>query len=417
MTSAGSASTQPVQHRHDRAAADAAGRPAGLDALLPIFDRDEVAIIVDGDAVRRPDHPHRPDQPSAATRNDHDADPPEPAGLRHPHDPRRPEPRPDDRRGHDADLRHLDLRAGEPGRAQGLRLCAQPEPDALAPSSAASPTWRAAPQASPSPRAWRRSPPCWNCSTPARTSSRRDDLYGGTFRLLERVRKRSAGLRRQLRRSHRPRTRVEAAIRPETRMLWVETPTNPLLQAGRPRGRRAALAQAPGHPDRCADNTFASPCVQRPLELGFDIVVHSTTKYLNGHSDMVGGVAVVGEQRASWPSSWRFLQNAVGAHRRAVRQLPGAARPEDAGAAHGAALRERRWRSPRWLEAQPRRASASSIPACQAIRSTRSAKRQMNGFGGMVSVDARTAASPAASASSSAAQSSRWPKASAASKA
>ena len=94
-----------------------------------------------------------------------------------------------------------------------------------------------------------------------------------------------------------------------------------------------------------ADNTFASPCVQRPLELGFDLVVHSTTKYLNGHSDVVGGVAVVGDDD-ELREQLAFLQNAVGAIAGPVRQLPRAARHQDAGAAHGAPLRQRAARSP-----------------------------------------------------------------------
>ena len=136
-----------------------------------------------------------------------------------------------------------------------------------------------------------------------------DDLYGGTFRLFERVRRRSAGLTFSfVDMSDFP--SIEAALTPDTKMIWVETPTNPLLRLAdlesiaRLARRRNILA--------VADNTFASPYVQRPLELGFDIVVHSTTKYLNGHSDMVGGVAVVGENR-DIAERLKFLQNAVGA--------------------------------------------------------------------------------------------------------
>ena len=105
---------------------------------------------------------------------------------------------------------------------------------------------------------------------------------------------------------------VEAAIRPETKLLWVETPTNPLLQLVDLEAIAGARAGA-RHAARVADNTFASPYVQRPLELGFDIVVHSTTKYLNGHSDMVGGVVGGRATTTSCASSSRFLQNAVGA--------------------------------------------------------------------------------------------------------
>ena len=134
------------------------------------------------------------------------------------------------------------------------------------------------------------------------------DLYGGTYRLLENVRKRSAG--HQV--SFVDLTRTEAlaaAIRPNTRLIWVETPSNPLLQLVDLEAV-AATARARGLISVC-DNTFATPFVQRPLEHGFDIVVHSTTKYLNGHSDSLGGAAVV---RTDSPLAERlaYLQNALG---------------------------------------------------------------------------------------------------------
>lgn len=135
-----------------------------------------------------------------------------------------------------------------------------------------------------------------------------DDLYGGTLRLFERVRRRSSGLQLSLVDMTDP-AAVEAAIRPDTRLIWVETPTNPMLKlvdlaAIAAIGRRHGVWTA-------ADNTFASPFVQRPLDFGFSAVVHSTTKYLNGHSDVIGGVAIVGEDR-ELAERLRFLQNAVG---------------------------------------------------------------------------------------------------------
>jgi cystathionine beta-lyase/cystathionine gamma-synthase len=136
-----------------------------------------------------------------------------------------------------------------------------------------------------------------------------DDLYGGTRRLFERVRKRSAGLNATYV-DLSDTAALEAAIRPDTRLVWVETPTNPLLKLV-DLTRVAAIARARGIL-AVADNTFASPWIQRPLEHGFDVVVHSTTKYLNGHSDMVGGVAIVG-QNAELGERLAFLQNAVGA--------------------------------------------------------------------------------------------------------
>ncbi|MBO1905044.1 cystathionine gamma-synthase [Microvirga sp. 3-52] len=135
-----------------------------------------------------------------------------------------------------------------------------------------------------------------------------DDLYGGTRRLFERVRRRSAGLDITYVDLGNP-DAVKAALRPNTKLVWVETPTNPLLKLA---DLEAIAAATRGHGTwLVADNTFASPYVQRPLEFGFDIIVHSTTKYLNGHSDMVGGVVIVG-QNQEVREKIAFLQNAVG---------------------------------------------------------------------------------------------------------
>jgi len=136
-----------------------------------------------------------------------------------------------------------------------------------------------------------------------------DDLYGGTYRLLTRVREKSAGLKVSYV-DMRDVKNIEAALTKNTRLIWVETPTNPLLRladldaVGALARRRKILS--------CVDNTFASPYVQRPLEHGFDLVMHSATKYLNGHSDMVGGVIVAGAD-AELGKHMGFLQNAVGA--------------------------------------------------------------------------------------------------------
>jgi cystathionine gamma-lyase len=135
-----------------------------------------------------------------------------------------------------------------------------------------------------------------------------DDIYGGTFRLFDRVRRRSANLEF----SYVDASNLEdllGAIRANTRLIWIETPSNPLLKLadlaaiakiGKQRGILCA-----------ADNTFATPFVQQPLTMGFDIVVHSVTKYLNGHSDMIGGIAVVGSRR-DIAEQMQFLQNAIG---------------------------------------------------------------------------------------------------------
>ena len=136
-----------------------------------------------------------------------------------------------------------------------------------------------------------------------------NDLYGGTFRLFERVRKRSAGLDFTFL-DLSDADRLRSAITPRTRMVWIETPSNPLLQLVDLRAV-AAIAREHNLLTVC-DNTFATPWIHRPIEYGFDIAVHSATKYLNGHSDIVGGIAVVGNN-PGLAERLKFLQNAVGA--------------------------------------------------------------------------------------------------------
>ena len=208
-----------------------------------------------------------------------------------------------------------------------------------------------------------------------------DDLYGGSYRLMQRVRTRSAGLTFSFVDMTDP-AAIEAAIRPETKMIWVETPTNPTLRLV---DLAAAAAVAKKHDlISVADNTFASPWVQRPLEHGFDLVLHSTTKYLNGHSDMVGGVVAVGENQAI-EEQMRFLQNAVGA----------VSGPFDSFLAlrglKTLALRMERHcqsalRIARWLEARDDVARVI-YPGLESHPQHALAKRQMNGFGGIISVD------------------------------
>jgi cystathionine gamma-lyase len=135
------------------------------------------------------------------------------------------------------------------------------------------------------------------------------DLYGGSYRLFENVRKRSAGHDVSFVDLTNP-AALEAAIRPNTRLVWVETPTNPLLKIV-DLSAVAAVARKHGLISVC-DNTFATPFIQRPLEHGIDIVVHSATKYLNGHSDSIGGVAVVGSN-SGLKDRLAYLQNALGA--------------------------------------------------------------------------------------------------------
>ena len=136
-----------------------------------------------------------------------------------------------------------------------------------------------------------------------------DDLYGGSFRLFERVRRRSAGLDFSFVDMTDP-AAFEAALTAKTKLVWIETPTNPLLKIV---DIAAISAIARRHGALVVvDNTFASPILQRPLEHGADIVMHSATKYLNGHSDMVGGMVVVGDD-ADLAERVAFLQNSAGA--------------------------------------------------------------------------------------------------------
>jgi cystathionine gamma-lyase len=208
-----------------------------------------------------------------------------------------------------------------------------------------------------------------------------DDLYGGTYRLFERVRRRAAGLDFSFVDMSDP-AAVEAAMRPNTRMIWVETPTNPTLKLA-DLAAIAAIGRKHGA-IVVADNTFASPYVQRPLELGVDMVMHSATKYLNGHSDVVAGAIVVGDN-PDLAAQMKFLQNSVGA----------VLGPQDSFLAlrglKTLALRMERHCSSalkvaRWLEAH--KAVARVIyPGLESHPQHELAKRQMlGGFGGIVTV-------------------------------
>ena len=207
-----------------------------------------------------------------------------------------------------------------------------------------------------------------------------DDLYGGSYRLFERVRRRSAGLDFSFV-DLCDLAAFEAAITPKTRMVWIETPTNPMLKIV----DIAAVAQiARKHGLRVVvDNTFASPIVQRPLELGAHLVMHSATKYLNGHSDMVGGIVVVGED-AELAEQMAFLQNSVGAVQgpfdsflalRGVKTLPLRMRAHNENAL---ALAQ-------WLEGQDA-VEKVIYPGLASHPQHALATRQMHGFGGIVSV-------------------------------
>jgi cystathionine gamma-lyase len=208
-----------------------------------------------------------------------------------------------------------------------------------------------------------------------------DDLYGGTRRLFERVRRKSAGLDFTYADLSQPGA-LEKAVRADTKLIWVETPTNPLLRLV-DLGAVARIGKA-RRILTVVDNTFASPFVQRPLELGIDVVMHSATKYLNGHSDMVGGVLVIGPDE---PLRERlaFLQNAVGAVAGAfdsflaLRGLKTLALRMERHCASAQAIAA-------WLEAHPKVARVY-YPGLPSHPQHGLAKRQMPGFGGMISAD------------------------------
>jgi cystathionine gamma-lyase len=210
-----------------------------------------------------------------------------------------------------------------------------------------------------------------------------DDLYGGTFRLFERVRKASANLDFTFL-DLTDLSQLKAAIKPNSRMLWVETPSNPLLKLVDLK-EVARFANANGLLAVC-DNTFASPWLQRPLDFGFDLVVHSATKYLNGHSDMVGGVVVAGPDRHGIKIAERigFLQNAIGAiagpfdsflAMRSLKTLPLRMERHCSNASQLAS----------WLEQHPK-VRRVLYPGLPSHPQNELAKRQMPGFGGMITI-------------------------------
>jgi cystathionine gamma-lyase len=204
-----------------------------------------------------------------------------------------------------------------------------------------------------------------------------DDLYGGSFRLFDKVRRRSAGLEFSFV-DLSDTAAIEAVIKPNTRMIWVETPTNPLLRLA-DLGAIAALAKTRDILT-VADNTFASPYVQRPLEHGIDIVMHSTTKYLNGHSDIVGGCVIAND--ADLASRLRFLHNAVGAIAGpfdsflALRGLKTLALRMERHCANALKIAA-------WLERHPK-VERVIYPGLESHPQHALAKKQMHGFGGIV---------------------------------
>lgn len=219
-----------------------------------------------------------------------------------------------------------------------------------------------------------------------------DDLYGGTYRLFENVRKRTAGLEISFV-NFSSAEAIEAAIRPETAMIWLETPTNPLLKVY-DLDMVADIGRKHGILTVC-DNTFCSPVIQRPLNHGIDIVMHSATKYLNGHSDIVGGIVVVDEggRNPDLAERLAYLQNAIGS-------VPG---PFDSflvlRSLKTLSLRlerhcENALKIAHWLEAHEK-IDRVYYPGLESHASHELAKRQMQGFGGMVTAVIKGGLEPA----------------------
>ena len=210
-----------------------------------------------------------------------------------------------------------------------------------------------------------------------------NDLYGGSYRLFERVRRRSAGLDFTFLDLN-DTAALKAALKPNTRMIWAETPTNPMLTVV-DLAKVAAFARKHGL-ILVVDNTFCSPILQRPLEYGADLVLHSATKYLNGHSDMVGGVVVVGDNK-ELAERMAFLHNSVGAvggpfdsflAMRGLKTLHLRMRAHCAGASTLAA----------WLEKHPA-IERVIYPGLKSHPQYALAKRQMDGPGGIISVEVK----------------------------
>ncbi len=205
-----------------------------------------------------------------------------------------------------------------------------------------------------------------------------EDLYGGSFRLFDKVRRRSANLEFTFV-DLADVSAIEAAITPKTRMVWVETPTNPLLRLADLEAI-AALCKRRGL-IAAADNTFASPYIQRPLELGFDVVMHSTTKYIGGHSDVVGGALVVGDN-VELRDKLTFLQNAIGSVASpfdsylTLRGMKTLALRMERHCANAQAIAE-------WLGAR-KDVGQVIYPGLTSHPQHELAKRQMSGFGGMI---------------------------------
>jgi cystathionine gamma-lyase len=209
-----------------------------------------------------------------------------------------------------------------------------------------------------------------------------DDLYGGSYRLFEKVRRRSAGLDFSFIDLN-DGAALKAALKPNTRMIWAETPTNPMLKLV-DLTKVAAFAKKHGL-ILVVDSTFCSPMIQRPLEHGADLVLHSATKYLNGHSDMVGGIVVAGNENLA--QQMGFLQNSVGAVAGpfdAFLAMRGLKTLHLRMKAHCASALE----LATWLEKHPA-VERVIYPGLKSHPQHALAKRQMRGFGGIITIEVK----------------------------
>ena len=203
-----------------------------------------------------------------------------------------------------------------------------------------------------------------------------DDLYGGTRRLFEKVKQKQNGISFKFLSSTQF-NNLEKYISNSTRIVWVETPTNPMLNLV----DLNKLGKIKGNFIKVVDNTFASPIIQRPLEFGIDIVMHSATKYLNGHSDMIGGVIVTNDENIS--ERIGFLQNSIGAIQgpfdaflalRGLKTLPIRIERHNQNAIEIANFLEKN-----------KKIDNVIYPGLKSFKQYELAKSQMNGFGGIIS--------------------------------
>ena len=292
--------------------------------------------------------------------------------------PRRPAPGAGHGRRHDARVPDVDVRAEGARRAHRLRVFAHAEPDAL--RAGGEPGRARGRRLGPGlqRRASRHRRRCWRCSTPASTSSR------ATISTADRTgcSRRCSGASASASTTPTPATRAPSRAPSGRARASAGSRRRPIRCCASPTSAPSRAICAARGVLLCVDNTFMTPYFQRPLDLGADLVVHSTTKYLNGHSDVVGG-AVIGRD-PELRARLAFLQNSMGGSQPALRQLSRHARDQDARRAHGAARGQRAARS-RAGSSHGREIASVLYPGLPSHPQHALARRQMSGFGGMVS--------------------------------